>query len=536
MILRDGAVELLNVLFPHLAGVRVERVMASGRSVQLEAATCTAEAECSICGQPSKRVHSRYRRWLDDREVGGRAVAIRLQVRRFFCGNAECVRRIFAEQVPGLTAPHRRCTPALRAMLVAVVLALGGRAGARMTSQLGAPRSRATLLRLLRALPEPEPGALRAVGVDEFALRRGQVYGTVLIDMDTRRPVDLLADRTADTLAAWLKEHPGVRVVCRDRAGPYADGAGRGAPDALQVADRWHLLHNLADAVERIVKRHRSALIEPGRDQPEGADAPACAGSAEPPGGCVAEGRLVVRTRQRHADVHALVARGMNIATICRTLQLDPKTVRRFIGAASPEELLGARGPRATSVDRYKAYLAGRVAEGCTNGAKLWNEIRAQGFRGSSRTVRRFLNTLGVTSAKVDLPEEFSAREVRAWILRRPDDLDPKDRDRLQGVCDRCAALATTTEIAREFAHMLRERRGRYLATWIQQVEASDIPELRSFAAGLCKDWDAVKAGLTLAWSSGVVEGHVNRIKMFKRQMYGRANLELLRRRVLLAP
>jgi transposase len=149
--------------------------------------------------------------------------------------------------------------------------------------------------------------------------------------------------------------------------------------------------------------------------------------------------------------------------------------------------------------------------------------------------VRRFLSNLGATTAKVNVPEEFSAREVRAWILRRLDDLDSEDRDRLQGICDRCPVLATTTEIAREFGHMLRERRGRYPATWIQRVEACDIPELRSFAAGLCKDWDAVKAGLTLSWSSGAVEGHVNRIKMLKRQMYGRAQLDLLRCRVLLA-
>jgi transposase len=184
----------------------------------------------------------------------------------------------------------------------------------------------------------------------------------------------------------------------------------------------------------------------------------------------------------------------MNIATICRTLKLDPKTVRRFIDATSPDELLGLRCPRPTSIDRYKRYLVGRVAEGCANGAKLWNEIRALGFTGSHRTVRRFLGTLGATTTKVEPPKEFSAREVRAWIMRRPDDLDPKDRDRLLAVCGRCPALATTMEIAREFAHMLRQRRGRYLAVWIQRVEASDIPELRSFAAGICKDWDAVKA------------------------------------------
>lgn len=523
--MEDGAVELLNVLFPHLAGVHVERVVASGRLVRLEVATWAPAAACPKCGRPSRRVHSRYERWLGDRGMGGRELSIRLRVRRFFCVEPNCPRRIFAEQVAGLTERYRRCTPGLRAMLTDVGLALGGRAGEPMTRLLDATRSRTTLLRLLRALPVPAPGLLRAVGVDEFAFRRGHTYGTVLVDLDTRRPVDVLSDRTSTTLAAWLEKHPGVEVVCRDRAGPYAEGASSGAPQARQVADRWHLLHNLVEVVERILKRNRAALVEAPPDPDTGA------AEIKP---TPIEGALAARTRQRHHDVHALAQRGLNLTNICRTLKLDPKTVNRYLRVASPEELLAPVANRVTSLERFKIYLAERFANGCTNAARLWAELQAQGYRGHRRTVRRYLNRLANGTVERKRPEEFTAKQVRQWILRRPDRLDPDDRDHLRSICARRPIVAATTELAQSFARLLRERQGQQLGAWVQAVEAAEIPELHAFAVGLRKDWDAVQAGLTLPWSSGAVEGHVNRIKMLKRQMYGRANVDLLRSRVLL--
>jgi transposase len=411
-------------------------------------------------------------------------------------------------------------------MLTGVGLALGGRAGELMTRHLDATRSRTTLLRLLRALAIPAPGALRAIGVDEFALRRGHTYGTVLVDMDTRRPVDVLGDRTSTTLAAWLEKHPGVEVVCRDRAGPYAEGASSGAPQARQVADRWHLLRNLVEVVERILKRNRTALVE----APPDADAGAAEIRPTP-----IVGALAARTRQRHHDVHALAERGLSLTSICRTLKLDPKTVNRYLRVASPEELIAPAAQRVTSLERFKVYLAERFADGCTNAARLWAELHAQGYRGHRRTVRRYLNRLTNGAVARKRPEEFTAKQVRQWILRRPDRLDPDDRDRLMSICARSPIIAATTELAQGFARLLRERRGQLLGAWVQAVEAAEIPELCAFAAGLRKDWDAVQAGLTLPWSSGPVEGHVNRIKMLKRQMYGRANVDLLRSRVLVA-
>src|SRR5580700_8300699 len=368
-------------MVPHLASVAVERVSAAGRSVHGLARTCAGEAACTGCGVVSRRVHGGYQRRLADTASGGQEVLIDLQVRRFFCGNPACGKTTFAEQVPGLSTRYGRRTSALQAVLQAVGLALGGRAGARLTGHLACAVSRSTLIRLIRAAADPADRTPLVLGVD-FALRKGHVYGTILVDIEARRPVDMLPERSAESFRAWLDAHPGVEIICRDRGGCYAEGAAQGAPLAIQVADRWHLWHNLAEAVERAVGRHRSCLQDPPPD-PE--PAPAAAQAAPAP-----EAGLAARTRTRHAEVHAALARGLTLTQVSRTLRLDPKTVRRYATAETAEQLTGSvRLMRPGLLGPHQTYLQQRWDEGIRSTKRLHAELRDRGYRGSMRTLRR---------------------------------------------------------------------------------------------------------------------------------------------------
>ncbi|MBV9599794.1 MAG: ISL3 family transposase, partial [Chloroflexi bacterium] len=364
-----------------------------------------------------------------------------------------------------------------------------------------------------------------------FAFRKGRRYGTILVDGAAHRIVDLLEDRSADALVEWLDNHPGVRVICRDRAGVYASAARRGAPDAQQVADRWRLVHNLADALERFAVRVLASLrkelkAEAIVDATPRLDLP-------PP---ASPGRLMARTEQRHAEIHELMTRGLTITAISRRLRLERKTVRRYATAEVAADLLGARGHRDTALDSYLPYLAKRWQDGQHVAAYLFDEIKKRGYRGSKRTVRRQL--AGWRTAEPPPPAHVMLPGPRtlAWLLlRRPSDLDEKEHVLLRQLYERSAELGRARQLAQDFLRLVRERRGRELDEWVSNVHKMGPPELRGFSRNLQHDWDAVHAGLTERWSSGCVEGNVNKLKVAKRQMFGRARFDLLRKRVLLA-
>jgi transposase len=526
--------QIAGLLLPHLSGVVAEGAWEEGGRVFVAARTAGGRAACPWCGVLSGRVHSGYRRRLRDAAAGGREVVIWLWVRRLFCVCPDCPAVTFAEQPAGLAVRYARRTPPLEAALTAAAAALGGRAGAALAAALAMPAGRDSMIRLVMAVPVPEPErSPRVLGVDDFAFRKGQRYGTVLIDVETGGVAGLLPDREAATFRQWLEEHPGAAVICRDRGGAYAEGAREGAPDAVQVADRWHLWHNLCEHAVKEAARHLPCLGEPAPDPAPSPDPPLGPGPAAAGQPAAAESGLAARTRQRYDLVQALRAEGNGVMAVMKETGLAKGTVRRFYHAAAAQQLLPA-GP--SLLAGHEAYLRQRREQGAPSARALHAEIAARGYAGSYDTVKTWLRQYrGPRPAPPGRPAAPRASTVARCLLRRPGSLTGTEQDLLSHATGRCPELAALHGHIRSFAQILENRAGRAaLDGWLAAAEASGLPSLKSFAHGIRIDYDAVLNGLSLPWSSGKVEGTVNKLKLLKRQMYGQAGLKLLQQRLKL--
>jgi transposase len=512
-----------------------------------------AQARCPKCNEPSKRIHSRYVRKLADLPWQGQAVHIQVQVRRFFCLGPECPRRIFAERLPFAT-PFARTTGRLRDIHAEIGLSLGGEAGARLATRLAVPTSPDTLLRRIRQMPFTSARPVRVLGVDDWAFRRGQRYGTILCDLERRCPVDLLPERSAEALCQWLRDHPEVEIITRDRADDYIKGASEGAPQAVQVADRWHLLRNLSDAMRRIVDRFHGSIRQAVQAMRQATsllaspEAPNATGKVEepqePPRPTRYEQRQQERRQrrlERYAQVKELHQQGVAHRAIARRLGMNRATVARFVHAESFPERALRRVPRRT--DQVTDFLQRRWNEGCRNAVRLFDELKAQGFDGSYHMVRRRLArwrrraASEGTCGKAEAPssKRVSPRQI-VWLLLKPEsELNDAERA-LRARLEEDSGLRNAAELGRQFREMVRTRQEDIWNEWLNQSQQETAPgELRNFAKGLQADQAAVREALRSPWSNGQVEGHVNRLKTLKRQMYGRAKFDLLRKRFLRA-
>ncbi|MEU3009034.1 ISL3 family transposase [Streptomyces sp. NPDC007020] len=396
-----------------------------------------------------------------------------------------------------------RRTPLLWRTLTSIALSVAARPGVRLAAALGIDVAKDTLLRLTRALPETATTCVRVLGVGDFALLKGHQYATILVDLERREPVDVLPGREAESLAAWLRQHPEVEILCRDRARAYAEGSTIGAPQAVQVADAWHLWHNLAEAVEKTVAGHyacvRRAYDAAARQLADGhEDAPARLPDAE----CDVRGRerrIVATMRERYAAVHELLAQGRSLKGISRDLRLDYYSVRRYARAGSIDEVLVKVVNRSTLLDDYKSYLHQRWNEGCRKASQLHREVKALGYQGSRDGVGRYTRLLKRTT--VVPPAQRSTprpRRILKWITTRPELLRPDEALDLKEIHAACPELEATTRHVRGFADMMTNLRGHELPDWINSVQGDDLPAIRAFAQGLQYDEKAVIAGLSL--------------------------------------
>jgi transposase len=457
--------------------------------------------------------------------------------------------------VPELVAVYARKTCRLVATLQAIGMALGGQAGARLAHRLGLPSSRDTLLRLVRRLPLPGVAPLRAIGVDDWAHRKRQRYGTIVVDLERRRPVALLHDREAETLADWLRAHPSVTIIARDRLKASMDGDRAGAPQATQVADRFHLLQNLAEALDQVFSTHGNAL-KAVRDmlsrtrvvQPDGQTAVLVPPSTPTPQARTRAAERRSRRLATYEQVWALHRQEWSNRAIAQQLGIGRMTVVRSLQAPTFPERKGHTTTGKSVLTPYKERLLKRWNAGCREALQLFRDLQRRGYTGSYPTVARYIQRLrqaqglrpreqhpgpGLPLVMEGRHKPLTTRRATRLVLKRPRQRTNADTQLLAQLQNQHRDMAVAIELAQDFCALVRERQADGFDHWLARALASGVAPLRRFATGLRADYEAVKAGLRLPWSNGPVEGHINRLKMLKRQMFGRAKLDLLSRRFL---
>jgi transposase len=544
--------ELLQHLLPNQTDLALTswNLDAASSQIILELSSTHQMAECPLCHCSSHRVHSHYERTVKDLPLAQFTLVILLGVCKFFCLNDDCCRRIFSERLPAMVAPWARRTVRYTEKLKTMGLALGGAAAARLSHQLGYGYSRDSILRLITKLSLPEIAPPRILGVDDFALRKGHVYGTILVDLETHRPIALLPDRTAKTLETWLKAHPGVEIMSRDRSKTYRKGMNDGAPDAIQVADRFHLLKNLEETLEKVFKSESHVLKEVEQTwfkangtTPSLPLTPLAERTEQPD-------QKRTQRLENYKQAHALRAAGHTIGDIAHHLAMGERTVHTYLSySAFPEWQPTVRLYRSSSqLDDYKPYLKEQWQQGRQLSKELFEEIQQQGYQGSYMTVTRYTRQLRQRQRESlnDLPgrgpapkptatdqKPLSAQRAAWLIMRRAESLSIEEKEILERLCQH-PVLSASIVLTQSFLNLVRQRLPEQLDDWLTAAKGSSIKAFQGFSKGLKEDYDAVKAGVTLEISNGQVEGQNNRLKMLKRQMFGRAGLDLLAKRFIL--
>lgn len=504
------------------AGFVVEDAKITEEFSVLSVRSIAAGAKCPSCGNWSSRVQSRYRRTASDLPLSGRAVSLAVTVRRFHCDGAQCTRRIFAERFgEEILAPFARRTGRLETIVHHLGLALGGRPGAGFARRLKVPVSNDTLIRVVRRRATAKACAPpRVVGIDDFAFRRNCRYGTIVVDLEQRRILKLLPDREPATVVAWLKAHASIEVVARDRGGGYGEAVARALPAVQQVADRWHLMENASraflDAVHGALQRIRSVIGTTNLD-------PALLSSAE---------RLQVegwaRRRQTNDTVLAMREDGRSIKEIARAVGLARGTVRRIIRGQRDDVFR----TRQSSLEGHLSWLDERWDAGHRNGAALWRELQSRGFTGSLRVVTEWATRRrkAKCSGRMASTRTPSARALARLMTTGRNHLTRSETLTVAAIENGVPDLVDARSVIETFQEAIRRKVGSdFLAAWIETAESGLVS---SFGRGVRKDEAAIRVAMSSPWSNGQAEGQITKLKLVKRQMYGRGKIDLLEARL----
>ena len=565
---------LMTLLFPGLADLVMTDALVAEGVLTVLIKCGRLYAACPLCQTSSDRIHSCYTRKLADLPCFEFKVQIKLAVRRFFCTNKNCKRLIFGERLAEIVDVKARRTLRQATKLSQFGLAVGGEAGARLATKVGMSVSGDSVLRLARRSLLAPTETPQLLGVDDFALRRGHNYGTILVNLATHQPIDLLPDREAKTFAQWLKDHPGVEIISRDRAGAYAEGGRQGAPDALQIADRFHLFLNLTETLKDTFYANRAwlSLSNPTTPTqisatPAEVEKPASAAVALPeleageafgvsalpfalaPKRITSQAQrqeklsLQRRTLRLERYERVLVAhqQGYSLNQIVKTVGLNRETVKKYLAAGQFPELI----PRPKGLRKLKAvetYLRELWVGGERNVQKLYEQLKTKGYRGGSTQIYTYVNRELRGLPEDELVRPVNNEEVRkllsprqaAWLLIAPlDKLNEKQQAELNLLMLRHPPTKTLYELIQDFRTMLMQHHLEAWGDWLSRARLTKLEPLISFVNGLERDAKVVKNAIISELSNGQVEGQVNRLKFIKRSGYGRAKFDLLRLRVL---
>ncbi len=531
---------MLDILFP---GCIVEMFEIHEQGLVLTARSNKTAARCPVCGVTSAKVSGYYRRHPHDLPLAGHLTKFCLKVKRFYCLNHSCTRTTFAESFDPWLARYAHRSGRLSDTQSYVAVMLSAKASEDLLEKLAIPVSHDTALNLVCKRTAVPQGTPRVLGVDDFALRKRETYGTLLLDLETHKVVDVLPDRTSATLISWLKAHPGIEVISRDRSQEYKSACDEGAPEAVQVADRWHLLKNFSDLLKRWFERHKKYLVEP---LPDGEFAT----GAEMPRQLRArtsyeralQAKLETRRKRQTTFETAkrLKAEGFSLSTIAAKLGVGRSTLSRWFAQGTY-----ANKQRSRILEAYRPYLRQRWEAGISNKMQLYREIMAQGFTGAYGLVYAYFAELeagiGLLSAsKKQNVQRYSAYEATRLFTRQRATLNRHEIRRLEQLFKNVKEAELCYELAQRFVFLFEQEQApeQTLAAfdrWLKDTINSGIDELARLAKGFSNDRLAIGAALTLPWSNGPTEGKITRLKLLKRQMYGRASFDLLRQKVLLA-
>jgi transposase len=565
-------------------GMLIDRVEQTDSQLTVTVISTRTEATCPGCGCPSDHVHSQYQRTVNDVPCGGRKVVLRLGVRKFFCLQLCCPRKVFAERLPDLVQPWARVSNRLLEELKAMGLSASAEVSERLAPRLGMKVKAPTLLRYLRTIKDPPRADVTVLGIDDFAMRCGDKYGTILINIETGRPLDLLPDRTAEAVKPWLASHPEIQVVSRDRASAFADAVSQVLPHAIQVADRYHLIQNLREHLQHFLDHKHSCLpfvedtplkgkeANPKEKADSAVDLALGANSAPAPGplplaqpevqtctetdlSCLTYAdrkKKMSRDRRvsRYEEVMALHRAGLGQRAIARQLRISRNTVQRYVslpGFPERAEGSGLRPKGRSKLDAYLPYLREQWEAGIHNCARLFDEIKERGYTGCQSGLRKRLSEwrteLPLKRWRGNPPKprlfaqrgqrRLSSRSASFLMILPPEKLTAKQQQQVEHICQTNSDLHAVYLLSQEFVTMLKERQAEALEGWLKRAKQSHVTGLSSFVNGIRRDYAAVRAAFCLPWSNGITEGHVNRLKFLKRQMFGRAHLDLLRVKVL---